>query len=272
VSAATPEPLLEAERVHLRHAGAERDAVRDAGLAVGQGEIVALVGPNGSGKSTLIAGLGRDLRPRSGRVRFEGRDAFRLPRRRFARRVARLPQEPGCPEGITVDELVHHGRHPHVGPFAARGPGDARAVRRALSAMDLVDLRRRKLETLSGGERRRAWLAMTLAQESDVLLLDEPTAALDLRHQWEVLELLARANRERGLTVVVSLHDLEQAAHLSHRLVVMFRGRVYAAGPPEQCLSEEMLRDVFGVDARVIKEDGVLRVRVRGPADALRSL
>ncbi len=264
--------VLAAERVHLRHTGAEHDAVRDVILEVRAGEIVALVGPNGSGKSTLIAGLARELRPRAGWVRFEGGDAFRIPRRRFAQRVALLPQEPACPEGLTVEALVGHGRHPHVGAFAARTAHDERAVRRALAAMDLADHRRRKVETLSGGERRRAWLAMTLAQETDILLLDEPTTALDLRHQWEVLALLARANQERGLTVVVSLHDLEQAAWLAHRVAVMHRGRVYAAGEPARCLTEETLRDVFGVDSRVTKEDGSLRVRAQGPADALRSL
>lgn len=264
--------LLEADRVVLRHPGADRDAVRDVALRVAEGEIVALIGPNGSGKSTLLGGLGREIRPRSGCVRFAGEDAFHVPRRRFARRVARLPQDPACPEGLRVEDLVRHGRHPHVGAFAPHGPADARAVRAALAAMDLLDLRTRKLETLSGGERRRAWLAMVLAQEADLLLLDEPTAALDLRHQWEVLELLARANRERGLTLVVSLHELEQAASLCHRLAVMHRGRLYSAGPPEQCLGEEMLRDVFGVEARVHKEDGVLRIRVRGPGDPLRSL
>jgi len=264
--------LLESRRVHLRHPRAERDAVRDVTVAVAPGEIVALVGPNGSGKSTLLAGLGRELPPRSGRIHFAGEDAFRIPRRRFSRRVGRLPQEPACPEGVPVEALVRHGRHPHVGPFAPHGPEDGRAVRAALAAMDLLDLRTRKLETLSGGERRRAWLAMVLAQEAEALLLDEPTSALDLRHQWEVLDLLERANRERRLTLVLSLHDLEQAASLAHRLVVMHRGRVYAAGPPAESLSEEMLRDVFGVEARVDKEDGVLRVRVRGPGDALRSL
>ena len=177
-----------------------------------------------------------------------------------------------CPEGVTVEALVRNGRHPHVGAFAPHGAEDRRAVNAALTAMGLGDLRRRKLETLSGGERRRAWVAMVLAQEAEVLLLDESTAALDLRQQWEVLELLERANRDRGLTLLVSLHDLEQAASLAHRVAVMHRGRFYATGPPEQCISEEMLRDVFEVDARVVKEDGRIRVRVCGPGDAVRSL
>ena len=268
----TTPPLLVAQRLHLRHPQAERDAVRDVSLAVHAGEIVALVGPNGSGKSTLLAGLARELPPRSGQLRFAGVPGDTIPRRRFARRVARLPQEPAAPEGMTVEALVANGRHPHVGPLAPLAPADRAAIRAALQALDLVDLRARKVETLSGGERRRAWLAMVLAQEPELLLLDEPTAALDLRHQWEVLEILARLNRERGLTLVVSLHDLGQAAGLAHRLAILHRGRLYAAGPPERCLSEETLRDVFAVDARVVKEDGAVTVRVRGPADPVRSL
>jgi len=264
--------LLEARRLHLRHPGTDRDIVRDLSLAIRPGEILVLVGPNGSGKSTLLSGLGRELRPRRGAVHLDGADARHLSRRAFARRVARLPQEPGCPEGVRVEDLVQNGRHPHLGLLAAPGRGDHRAVRDALAAMDLLDLRTRTVETLSGGERRRAWLAMVLAQEAEILLLDEPTAALDLRHQWEVLDLLARINREAGRTLVVSLHDLEQAASLAHRVGVVYRGRLYAAGPPEQVLTEETLRDVFAVDARLAKEDGMLRVRVHGPADPVRSL
>lgn len=265
-------PLLAAERLHLRHPQAERDAVRDVSLAVFPGEIVALVGPNGSGKSTLLAGLARELAPRGGRVRFAGALVDTVPRRSLARRVGRLPQEPAAPEGLTVEALVGNGRHPHVGPLAPFRAHDRAAVRAALRAMDLVDLRARKVETLSGGERRRAWIAMVLAQEPELLLLDEPTAALDLRHQWEVLDCLARLNRERGLTLVVSLHDLAQAADLAHRLAILHRGRLYATGPPERCLTEETLRDVFAVDALVAKEDGQWAVRVRAPADPLRSL
>ncbi|MEB2311702.1 MAG: ABC transporter ATP-binding protein [Polyangiaceae bacterium] len=265
-------PLLEGRRLFLRHPQAERDALRDVSLAVFPGEIVALVGPNGSGKSTLLAGLARELVPRSGEVRFAGRRIDTLPRRRLARRVARLPQDPAVPEGLSVEALVANGRHPHVGALAPLGPGDRAAVRAALQAMDLLELRARPVETLSGGERRRAWLAMVLAQEPELLLLDEPTAALDLRHQWEVLAILARLNRERGLTLVVSLHDLGQAAGVAHRLAILHRGRLYAAGPPERILSEETLRDVFAVDARLTKEDGAVAVRVRGPADPLRSL
>lgn len=263
---------LRAERIHVRHENADYDSVRDVSLRVHPGELIALVGPNGSGKSTLLAAMGRELPPRQGRVTFEGRDLARIPRRELAKRMARLPQDPIAPEGLTVTTLVENGRHPHVGMLSSLSRGDRRAVDEAILAMDLGDLRQRKVETLSGGERRRAWIAMVLAQEPEILLLDEPTAALDLRHQWEVLDLLGRVNREREVTIVVSLHDLEHAAAVAQRVAVLHRGRLYDVAAPERAVSEETLRDVFGVDTLITKDDGRFRVRVDGPADPIRSL
>jgi iron complex transport system ATP-binding protein len=205
-------------------------------------------------------------------VTLDGTPLARVPRRQRARRLARLPQEPACPEGLTVEQLVAHGRHPHRGAFEPHGPEDRRAIASALSAFDLMDLRGRAVETLSGGERRRAWLAMVLAQEPEILLLDEPTTALDLRQRFELLALLARAHRERGLTLLVSLHDLEEAAALAQRVAVLHRGRLYESAHPALALRAETLRDVFGVDAQVEKQDGFLRIRVQGPATPLRSL
>lgn len=265
------EPLV-AQRLQLRPRGADRDVVRDVSLAIRAGEILALVGPNGSGKSTLLSALAHALEPRSGELRLDGTNARSLSRRQFARAVAWLPQQPEATPGVTVEDLVLQGRHAHRPLLGPLSPEDRSAVDRALRAMDVQELRRRAVETLSGGERRRVWLAMSLAQDAPVLLLDEPTAALDLRHQWEVLTLLSVLNREHGLTLCVVLHDLEQAAALAHRVVVLHRGRIYASGAPEVCLSEETLRDVWAVDARVSKEDGFLRVRVRGPADPVRHL
>jgi iron complex transport system ATP-binding protein len=263
--------LLEAERVHLRHVGTDHDAVRDVSLEVRAGEVMALVGPNGSGKSTLLAAFGREIAPRSGSVRFAGVEMRRIPRRKLARRLARLPQEPSVPEGLTVESLIRQGRHPHRRLFAKRSARDGAAEREAISAMELGDLRGRRLETLSGGERRRAWLGMVLAQEPELLLLDEPTTALDLRHQWQVIELLARINRERGIALVIALHDLAQAAELAHRVAVMHRGRLYAVEAPERCLTEETLRDVFAVDASIEKRGAAIAIHVRGPAVPVRS-
>lgn len=265
-------PRLEAAGIHLRHPGAERDAVRDVHLRVEAGEILCLVGPNGSGKSTTLAALGRELTPRMGRVTLDGEDAWSVPRKAFARRVARLPQEPVCPEGLTVEELAASGRHPHSRFLRPPSREDLDAVHEALAWMELSDLRRRPVETLSGGERRRAWLAMALGQGAGTLLLDEPTAGLDLRHQWEVLERLRRIHRERGVTVVIVLHDLEQAARLADRVAVFARGRIYAAGPPAAALDPEMLLDVFAVEAEITPGARSPRLEVLRPADPLRNL
>jgi len=263
---------LRAERIHLRHRGADHDVVRDLSLEVRPGEILALVGPNGSGKSSAVSALARSFAPRSGRVRLGDRDVWSLSRRAFARRVCWLPQSPMAVPGVRVRELVMHGRHAYRRPLAPPSSADRQAVERALRSMELLELRDRPLETLSGGERRRAWFAVALAQEARILLLDEPTSALDLRHQWDVLELLARLNREQGVTVAVVLHDLEQAAALAHRMAILHRGRLYDVGAPAECLREDMLRDVYAVDGAITKEDGTLRVRVRGPADPMRRL
>ncbi len=183
-----------------------------------------------------------------------------------------LAQEPLCPEGLPVAVLVLCGRHAHRGWLAPPRAADRAAVSAAIRTMGLAELRHRRVETLSGGERRRAWLAMVLAQRAELLLLDEPTAALDLRHQHEVLDLLVRVNRGQGTSVVLVLHDLEHAARVAHRIAVLHRGRIYASGPPERCIVPDMLRDVFGVAARVASEGGRLRVTVVGPADPARRL
>ncbi len=264
--------MLAASDLHVRHPRQPFDALRDVDLELVQGEILALVGPNGSGKSTLLAALARDTPPRQGRVQLDGVDAWQWRRRRFARRVARLPQEPRCPEGLTVEALVAAGRNPHRGWLAPASPADRRAVAEALAWMDLDELRSRPVVTLSGGERRRAWLAMVLAQEAPVLLLDEPASNLDLRQRWEVLALLRRLNEERGTTMAVVLHDLEEAAWLAHRVAVVKRGRLYDAGPPAVVITPAMLLDVYGVRAEVRSEGEALSLRVLGPGDPSRPM
>jgi len=271
VENAPPSLALEARRLHVRHPGVDRDVLRDASLKVRESEILALIGPNGSGKSTLIRSLGRDLEARKGEIFVEGDPLSSYPRRRLARRVARLPQDPQTPEGLTVEALVECGRHPHVGAFGRLGSRDQSIVAEALEAVEIADLRTRPLEMLSGGERRRAWIAMAIAQQPRVLLLDEPTSALDLRHQFELLDLLVRLNRERRTTIVLSIHDLEHAAHIADRVAVLSRGRVYDVGPPERVLNEETLLDVFHVESRITDEEGGLTIRILGPGDPLRN-
>lgn len=266
-----PEVVIRARRLHVRHPGVDRDVLRDASLAVREGEILALVGPNGSGKSTMLRALGRDLDLRSGDVELEGRSIALYPRRKLARRLARLPQDPMSPEGMTVQDLVECGRHPYVGFMSALGAHDHDVVAEVLEAVEIADFRQRPLDSLSGGERRRAWIAMALAQEPAYLFLDEPTNALDLRHQFELLELLRRLNRERGTTIVLSIHDLQQAATVADRIAVLSRGRVYDVGTPDAVLTEETLLDVFRVASRVERAGGQLSLHILGPGDPIRN-
>lgn len=263
--------LLYAERIHARHPGTDLDVLRDVTLEVKPGEILGLVGPNGSGKSTLLSVLGRELAPRVGRVTLDGDPIDRIPRRVFSRRVGRLPQSPSTPEGVTVERLVAFGRHPHRGWLAKEGGEDRDIVHAAMARVAIAEHRTRPLERLSGGERRRAWLAMVLAQQPEILLLDEPTAALDLRHQWELLDLLAELNSEHATTIVLSLHDLEQAARVSQRLCVLTRGRIYQCGSPETVLDEETLLDVFRVHASIRNGPTQPRIEIRGPGDPIRT-
>jgi len=232
-------------------------------LAVAPGEVIALVGPNGSGKSTLLRALGRVLRPRGGAVLLDGRAMTEWPTREVARRLALLPQGPTLANDTTVEELVWLGRSPHQGLLGLPTPADHAAVRWAIAETGIGPLVRRQMSALSGGERQRVWLALALAQQPEVLLLDEPTTFLDLSHQLEVLDLIRYLNVEHGLTVVMVLHDLNQAARYAGRIVVLRDGRVYAEGPPAAVLTPAALRDVFGVDGRVLPgPDGVEMVIV----------
>ncbi len=267
------DPALQAEGVVLRHPRADRDAVREGHLSLQDAELLCLVGPNGSGKSTLLTALAGLLRPRAGRVMWRGRDVRRVPRRVLARSVAFLPQQPACPEGVTVNELVWTGRHAHRTTFARANAHDRRAVAEAVRAMDLLDLLKRPVETLSGGERRRAWLAMVLCQEPEILLLDEPTTGLDWRHEIELFASIRQVHRERGTSVAIATHDLEHAARFSNRIAVMCRGRVYTVAEPERALDDDTLRDVFGIDAHIERgADGQWNIRARGTADPIRHL
>lgn len=265
-------PLLGAELVSARHAGVDRDVLRDVSVSVAPGEILALVGPNGSGKSTLLAVLASQIAPRTGRVVLGGADLRSFSSRERARRIAFLPQNPATPEGLAVEALVRCGRHAHRARISQRDAAGPLAIERALSAVELSELRDRPLEQLSGGERRRAWIAMVLAQEPGVLLLDEPTGSLDVRHQWDVLELLRAQSRERGIAVVVSLHELEHAALVADRVAVLSRGRVYESGAPRDVLGAETLRDVFRIEARTCIESDRIHIRVLGTAEPLRAL
>jgi iron complex transport system ATP-binding protein len=232
----------------------DREVVRELEVAVPRGQVTAVVGANGCGKSTLLRALARLLAPREGAVMLDGRAISELPTKEVAKRLGLLPQSPIAPEGLMVEDLVARGRYPHQRLFRQWSPDDEAAVEAALAATQLRDLRRRPLDELSGGQRQRAWIAMTLAQQTEILLLDEPTTFLDLAHQIEVLDLLSDLASERRRTVVMVLHDLNQACRYADHIVAMHGGRVHAAGPPSEVVDAELVETVFGLPARVIDD------------------
>ncbi|MGH3347165.1 MAG: ABC transporter ATP-binding protein [Nocardioides sp.] len=228
--------------------------VHDLTLEIPDGQVTTIVGPNGCGKSTLLRTLARLLPPSSGQVVLDGAPITSLGTRDIACRLSLLPQSPIAPEGLLVRDLVGRGRHPHQRWFAQWSHQDEEVVGAALAMTDTSDLRDRPLDQLSGGQRQRAWIAMTLAQDTDLMLLDEPTTYLDLAHQVEVLELVCRLNRERSRTVAMVLHDLNLAARYSDLVVVMHGGRIVTQGPPADVFTTEMLRDVFGLEAEILPD------------------
>ena len=231
-----------------------REVVTGLDLALPPGAVTAVVGANGCGKSTLLRGLARLLRPVGGTVLLDGRPLHELPSREVARTIGILPQSPSAPEGITVADLVGRGRHPHQGWFRQWSAADDGVVASALEATGTLDLASRRVDELSGGQRQRVWIAMALAQDPDILLLDEPTTFLDVTHQLEVLDLLADLNRERGTTVVMVLHDLNLAARYADHLVVMRDGAITALGRPGEVLTAELVADAFALRARVVPD------------------
>ncbi len=228
--------------------------LRDLSFAIPPAKITAIVGANACGKSTLLRCLSRLLRPAAGQVLLDGKSIHRMPPREVARRLGLLPQSPLAPDGITVADLVSRGRHPHQGFLARWTRDDDAAVAAALEATATVELAEREVDELSGGQRQRVWIAMALAQRTDILLLDEPTTFLDISHQVEVLDLLTDLNRDRGTTIVMVLHDLNLAARYADVLVAMVGGRIHASGTPETVLTEAMVRDVFGLDSWIIPD------------------
>ena len=243
-------PDLEAVGLDLRYE--QLRVVRDLTLRIRGGAITTIVGPNGCGKSTLLRGLARILKPSGGAVLLDGQAIHSMPTREVARRIGILPQSPTAPEGLTIEDLVGRGRYPHQSFFQRWSRADEEAVESALAATALSDLRGRPVDELSGGQRQRAWIAMALAQETPIMLLDEPTTYLDLAHQVEVLDLLADLNETDSRTIVMVLHDVNQAARYSNEIVAMKDGRIVAVGPPGQLINADFLRDVFGLEAQVI--------------------
>jgi len=235
----------------LRAGYGARGVLDGIDVEIPDGGLTVIVGPNACGKSTLLRALARLIPAGSGRVLLDGDDIRRLSTKEVARRMGLLPQSPLAPDGITVEDLVARGRYPHQSVLSSWSAEDERAVADAMAATNVVDLADRHIDELSGGQRQRVWIAMALAQETPILLLDEPTTFLDIGHQIEVLELVTRLHEE-GRTVVVVLHDINQAAGYATHLIAMKDGRIVAEGAPRDVVDAALLKTLFDLDARVI--------------------
>jgi iron complex transport system ATP-binding protein len=243
--------LLSAENLALAYDN--KLIISELQLAIPDGKITALVGPNGCGKSTLLRGMARLLAPKRGQVFLDGKAIHSMSSKALARQLGILPQSPSAPEGLTVRELVAQGRYPHQSWFQQWSRDDEAITLQALRTTDMLELADRPLDTLSGGQRQRAWIAMALAQETSILLLDEPTTYLDLAYQIEVLDLLHDLN-QAGRTIVMVLHDLNQACRYAHNLVAMRDGTIWGQGEPADLLTKRMVAEVFRVNARIISD------------------
>lgn len=238
----------------LRLAYGERAVIEGLDLVIPPGQITVIVGANACGKSTLLRAMARLLAPSAGAVTLDGRSIQSVPTKQLARRIGILPQSPVAPEGITVMDLVSRGRAPHQTWWRQWSRADETAVVAALEATSMLDLADRAVDELSGGQRQRAWIAMALAQETAVLLLDEPTTFLDLAHQIDVLDLVVDLNRRRDRTVVMVLHDLNQACRYADNVIAMADGRVVAHGAPASVLTAELVEEVFDLRCQVVTD------------------
>ncbi|HET7323564.1 MAG TPA: ABC transporter ATP-binding protein [Halococcus sp.] len=239
------------EELVLGYSDGEQPVIDGESLAIPSGCVTALVGPNGSGKSTLLRGLAHQHEPEAGVIRLDGRDIQSLGSKELARKLGLLSQENVSPSSLTVSDLAMHGRYPYRGVFDTHTDEDEAAVERALSLAGVSHLRDREIGSLSGGQKQLAWIGMVLAQDTDVLLLDEPTTFLDLHHQLEVMDIVAALKADSEVTVVLVLHDINQAARYADYMLALDDGEIYARGPPDEIVSEELLREVFGVSATV---------------------
>ncbi|MFJ7735887.1 ABC transporter ATP-binding protein [Lysinibacillus sp. NPDC097287] len=231
-----------------------RNHLDGVSTAIQKGKITTIIGPNGCGKSTLLSVMSRNNIPKSGNVSLENKDLIEYKPKEFAKKLAIVYQQNDVPKDITIEKLVSFGRLPHNTMLKRNQDEDAKAIDWALACTNLLDKRHNDLEALSGGERQRVWIAMALAQQSEILCLDEPTTYLDIYYQIELLELVKALNEEHGLTIIMVLHDINQAIRYSDLVIMMKTGQIVAEGAPREVITKEVIKDVYGVDA-IFNED-----------------
>lgn len=242
--------ILQADKLTLQYGS--RIIADELDFNVNKSEIISIIGPNGSGKSTLLKSLGRLLKPVRGVVLLEGKDIHQMKPGEVARKMSILPQSSTAPPDMTVYDLVCYGRMPHQGMFASPNGEDKEKIEEALKETNTSFMRYRRLDTLSGGERQRVWLAMAIAQNPEILLLDEPTTYLDIKHQIDLMNLVYKLHKTKKITVIMVLHDLNHAARFSHRLVAVKKGMIFADGKVEDVFTEKILCDLYDVETSVM--------------------
>ena len=228
--------------------------VEDLNLSITKGEITTIIGANGCGKSTILKTLARVHSAHSGVVYLDGKMIHKIPTKEIAKKMAVLPQSPEAPSGLTVYELISFGRSPHQTGFGRLSEKDRRVIQWALEVTSLSSFADQAVDALSGGQRQRAWIAMAIAQETDLLVLDEPTTYLDMAHQLEILQLLEKLNKEEGRTIVMVIHDLNHASRFSHHMVALRNGKLIKEGTAEDVMTSEVLKEVFQIDAEIVQD------------------
>ncbi|EMA6344374.1 ABC transporter ATP-binding protein [Bacillus cytotoxicus] len=225
---------------------------RDLNVEIQKGKVTTIIGPNGCGKSTLLKTMGRIVKQKSGKVYLQDQDLHTIPTKEIAKQLALLPQNPIAPGELKVEELISYGRYPHRNNVNKRSSKDTEVIEWALEITKTAAFRNRQIANLSGGQRQKVWLAMALAQETEILLLDEPTTYLDMSHQLEVLQIVERLNKEHHCTVIMVLHDINHAARFSDEIIAMKDGKIMTTGSPVEIITNDVLRSVFHIDARVM--------------------
>ena len=244
--------VLKTEGLYLSYG--KKEIVKNLNIEINSGEIVTIIGPNGSGKSTVLKALSRCLKPSKGRILLGEEDIHKIDTKKVAKKVAVLPQIRNVPGDFTVEALVSYGRYPHLRFGNRLKQEDYQIIDWAINKTRMAELKHRTVNTLSGGERQRAWIAMALAQKPEILILDEPTTFLDISYQLETLELVKELNKTLGLTIIMVLHDLNQAIRYSHKIYTIKDGEIYNYGSSKSVINKDLLNDVFGIDADVYED------------------